>query len=249
MTGRLEAVAGDQAKIAISGNAKGIYGGAQVVLTISATATFDTAKRKITSLEWKQDDQRDQGPLSPGFKATVTVTVTRAAASDEPAELRDAAGHRPEWVGGPAGMTAIVYRDPQGRFELTHPREWRMTMANEQHTTMRLVERGDLVAQANITLLDRAKPGQHMDPAEFKDKMMASPGWQPGQVIEEAEIKGRADRFVYRMSVAGTIENKQVVQIFYLVVCQWRTRRRRLPDAAKTGDWPAATWPLSRAWS
>ena len=119
----------------------------------------------------------------------------------------------------PAGMTAIVYRDPQGRFELTHPREWRMTSANEQHTTMRLVERGDLVAQANITLLDRAKPGQHMDPAEFKDKMMASPGWQPGQVIEEAEIKGRADRFVYRMSVAGTIENKQVVQIFYLVAC------------------------------
>jgi hypothetical protein len=217
LSGRLEAVAGNQAKISISGNAKGIDGGAQVVLTISATATFDIAKRKIVGLEWKQEDQRDQGPLSPGFKATVTVMLTRTVI-DEPAELNDAAlAMVPAGMEAPAGMTAIVYRDPQGRFDLTHPREWRMTSATDQHTTMRLVERGDLVAQVNITTLDRAAPGQHMDPAEFKDKMMASPGWEPGEVIEESEIKGRADRFVYRLSAAGMIDGKQIVQTFYLV--------------------------------
>jgi hypothetical protein len=219
LTGRLEAVAGDQAKISISGNAKGIDGGAQVVLTIAATATFDVTKRAITKLEWKQEDQRDQGPLSPGFKATVTVNVTREVIG-EPAELSDAAMNIvPSGLDAPIGMTAIIYRDPQNRFEMTHPREWRMTSAAEPHTTMRLVERGDLVAQANITPLERAKPGEHMVPADFKDKMMASPGWQPGQVLEESEIKGRADRFVYRLSVGGAIDDKQIVQTFYLVAC------------------------------
>ncbi len=217
LTGKLDAVAGDQAKISITGAAKGIDGGAQVVLSVTANVTFDIAKRKIVSLEWKQDDQRDQGPLSPGFKAIVTVSVTRVVV-DEPNELSDAAvATIPAGLEAPAGMTAIAYRDPQLRFELTHARDWRLTGAQDRHTILRLVERGDLVAQATITMLDRAKPGEHMSAEDFKQQMMASPGWDAGDVIQEGEIKTRPDRFMYRLSASGTIGQKQIVQTFILV--------------------------------
>src|SRR5205085_2376426 len=69
----------------------------------------------------------------------------------------------------------------------------------------------------NITMLERSKPGQHIEPEQFKEKMLASPGWQPGEVIEAAELKGRADRYLYRLAVNGAIDGKQIIQTFYLV--------------------------------
>lgn len=217
LTGRLETVAGELAKVSIYGNAKGVESGAQVVLTISATLTYDLVKKSIVNLEWKQEDQRDQGPLSPGFKATVNVTLNRSTIK-EPTELGTAAmAFVPAGLAPPPSMTALTFRDSRGQFEMTQPRGWRLTSINDPHTILRLVERGELMAQATITILDRAKPGEHMDKADFKQKMLASPGWKPGQVIEEGEVRGRGNRYIYRMSVGGSSGDRQVVQIFYLV--------------------------------
>lgn len=217
LTGKLDAATNDQAKVSISGTAKGIDAGAQVVLSVSANVTFDVTKRKITALEWKQEDQRDQGPLSPGFKANVTINITRAIVEDV-IELNDAAiATVPAGLEAPSSMTAIAYRDSQNRFALTHSREWRMTSASDRHTILRLVERGDLVAQATITMLDRAKAGEHMSKEEFEQTMMSSPGWEPGSVIEKNEVNTRPGRYVFRLSASGTNDGKQIVQTFILI--------------------------------
>ena len=34
--------------------------------------------------------------------------------------------------------------------------------------------------KATITVLDSAKPGQHLGGKEFEEMVMTSPGWQPG---------------------------------------------------------------------
>lgn len=217
LTGKLDAVAGDKAKVSITGTAKGIDAGAQVVLSVSAVVTFDTSKSKIVAIEWKQEDQRDQGPLSPGFKANVTINITRAIV-DEPSELNEAAlATIPAGLEAPGAMTAIAYRDPQNHFGLNHAREWRMTSVDARHTILRLVERGDLVAQATITMLDRAKAGEHMSKEDFEQTMMTSPGWEPGSVIEKGEVNTRPGRYIYRLSASGTIDGKQIVQTFILV--------------------------------
>ena len=45
----------------------------------------------------------------------------------------------------------LEYRDPKGRFELLHAREWQMVSQTEDHAVLRLLERGDFVAQVTVT--------------------------------------------------------------------------------------------------
>jgi hypothetical protein len=217
LTGRLVQVTGDRATVAVSGVAKGIELGAQVALTVTATATVDLTRKRLVALEWKQDDLRDQGPASPGFKAVVVITLKREPVP-EPKELSDAALESvPPGFDVPAGMTALVYRDPEGRFELTYPRDWRLTGAKSGQTTLRLLERGDFVAQATITPWQKAEPGQHMAEKEFREAVLTSPGWQAEEVIQEGTVPShRAGWYLYRVVARGETDGVKVVQTFFL---------------------------------
>lgn len=218
LTGKLESVSGGQAVLKVSGKAIGVDLGAQVTLTVDATATFDLAQKRIVRLSWKQDDERDQGPASPGFKAEISIDVTREAAA-EPRALADAALEAvPQGFDVPAALTTITYRDPMGRFELAQPRDWQLTGATSRHTVFRLLDRGDFVAQATVTPWDAAEAGKQFDAKQFKEAMLASPGWEAGEVLQEGEIQtGQPGRFVYRVSASGAIDDMKVVQTFFLV--------------------------------
>src|SRR4051812_1063306 len=59
LTARLAEVNAGVAAVTIDGTAKGIENGAMATLAVAATVRFDTAKRRIVGLEWKQKDVRD----------------------------------------------------------------------------------------------------------------------------------------------------------------------------------------------
>jgi len=218
LTGSLTGIQGDKANFTISGVAKGIDLGAQVALNINATGVYDVSKKKIVSLEWKQEDGRDQGPVSPAFKANVVVNISRLPI-EAPAELSDnGLKGVPPGLDAPAHLTTLVYQDSQGLFELIHPRDWHLTGKKDPHTTFRLMDRGDFVAQADITPWQKAAPGQHLDAKDFRDKVLESPGWEPTQVVEEGQIQTtQPGRFIYRVSALGEINQLKVVQTFFLI--------------------------------
>src|SRR5262249_23813033 len=65
LTCKLEEVAGKVARVSVTGSATGIDLGAMVKLTIQATYRFDLTAGRLVWLEWKQKDERSQGPVSP----------------------------------------------------------------------------------------------------------------------------------------------------------------------------------------
>jgi hypothetical protein len=80
------------------------------------------------------------------------------------------------------------------------------------------LDRGDFVAQATVTPWARAESGQHMDIKEFREQMLASPGWQAEDVLQEGDLPNQPHgRFVYRLTARGEMEGVKVVQCFYLV--------------------------------
>ena len=76
LTGKLAEVKNGEAVISITGTARGIELGAQAKMTVTATAKFDLNRKRLTALEWKQKDDRDQGPASPASTAESTITLT-----------------------------------------------------------------------------------------------------------------------------------------------------------------------------
>src|SRR5262249_54267919 len=117
LTGKLTEVKGDSAIFTVTGTAKGIDLGAQAALTVNATGKYDIKKKQIVFLEWKQKDQRDQGPASPAMTAELVVTLSRAV-TEEPRQLSTVALESvPKGLELPEGLTHLVYQDPKGHYE------------------------------------------------------------------------------------------------------------------------------------
>jgi hypothetical protein len=218
LTGKLEAVKDGVATFTISGNATGIDTGALVKTRIEATGQFDDKAKRIVALEWKQKDERDQGPVSPALTTEIAVTLARQSI-EQPESLSDVAlVSVPEKLEVPPGLLLLDHRDPQGRYSLLYGREWHIVGETKEHMVMRLMDRGDFVAQVTITPWTSAGKGKHMAAEEFKTMVNDTTGWQAQQELQAGEVPSPGDgRWIYRLSEAGQMDGLAVVQNFYLV--------------------------------
>jgi hypothetical protein len=216
LVGKLEKVAADAATFSIKGTAAGIELGALVKLKIDATGTFDLKAKRLTALQWQQNDDRDQGPASPAASTEVTVKLSRQAIA-QPTGLSDVALISvPRDATPPGPMTNVEYRDPKERFALLHTRDWHLVGATDEHVVLRLMDRGDFVAQLTVTPWTKAKKGEHLSAEEFKKAMYSTSGWRPEREVQAGEVPGEG-KWIYRISAEGQLDGVRVLQNFYLV--------------------------------
>jgi hypothetical protein len=217
LTGKLDSVSADTATFSLTGTATGIDLGAIVRVKIEAVGRFDLKAKRLVSLEWKQKDERDQGPVSPAEVLEMTTTMKRQSI-EQPAALSDVAlvSVPPDWD-APTPMTQLDYRDPQGRYSFLYPREWHITAQPKDQLVMRYMDRGDFVAQVTLTPWKKVEKGQHMKPEEFKQAMNNMTGWEPDKELQASEVPAENGRWIYRFSASGQLEGVAVVQNFYLV--------------------------------
>jgi hypothetical protein len=218
LQGTLIELTEDAARFTVAGTASGIDLGAMVKSTIDATCCFDRKTKRLTRVEWKQKDERDQGPASPASTVDVTSTMQRSLI-DAPDTLSDVAlVSVPDGSAEPpAHMTQVQLTDPKSRFDLTHAREWTLVGQTDEHVILRLMERGDFVAQATITPWESADKGKHMDPEKFRDMMAKTPGWEMEKEVQVGEVSSDGGRWMYRVSATGQLDGSNVLQNFYLI--------------------------------
>jgi hypothetical protein len=218
LQGKLIHLSEETARLTVTGSASGIDLGAMVKSTIDATCTFDRKSGRLTHMDWKQKDERDQGPASPASTVEVTTTMRRAAVKT-PDTLSDVAVVSiPQGEAGPPPeMTQVQLSDPKSRFDLTHAREWTLVGQTDEHVILRLMERGDFVAQATITTWEHAEKGKHMEPEKFRDLMAKTPGWEMEKEVQIGEVPADGGRWIYRVSAVGQLDGSNVLQNFYLI--------------------------------
>jgi hypothetical protein len=214
---KLEEVKDPIARISIKGSATGIDLGALTKLNIEAIYEYDLKAKRMIHLEWKQKDERDQGPANPATSVQTTVALTRTVI-EQPAVLSDVAlVSVPEGTELPLHLTQLEYHDAQNRFDLLYGREWQMVSQGNEHVVMRLLDRGDFVAQVTITPWTMAEKGKHLSPDEFRQAMAETPGWEPENELQAGEVPAEKGRWIYRISALGDLDDTKVMQNFYLV--------------------------------
>lgn len=221
LTCKLEEIKDGVATVSVTGTASGIGLGAQVKTLVTARYQFDTAAKRVVGVEWKQSDERQQGPISPALSADVTITLRRTPA-DPPPALSDLAltPIDPEKA-PPAHLTNLQYRDPAGRYEFQHGRDWHVVSPEDgPQMVLRLMDRGDFIAQATLTPWKKADPKALPSPDDFQKLVGEIPGWDEDQVLEKpAKMDGVANGYtVYRYTASGSLDGVKAVQAFYLVV-------------------------------
>jgi len=219
LTGKLESVKDNLATFSVSGTANGIDMGASVKLTIDARGQFDLKSKRVVALEWNQKDEREAGPVSPATTVQ-TKTLLQRKSIEQPSDLTPAA-----LVSIPSGndtvaasMTQLDFHDPKDRFDLVYGREWQIVSQNEKRLIMRLMERGDFIAQVTITPWTNAGPGKHVTPEEFRTTMNSTPGWELEKELQAGDVPSQvAGRWIHRLSMLGTLDGVGVMQNFYVV--------------------------------
>jgi len=214
---KLEEVRDQAAHISVKGTSSGIDLGAQVKLIVDATCVFDLGSHKLTRIDWKQKDDREQGPVSPASSLHTTVGLTRNTV-EQPSVLSDVAlVSVPDGFGPPEPLTQLEYRDRKNGFVVQYGREWQTVSQNDEHVVLRLVDRGEFVSQVTLTPWTKAEEGKHLTPEEFRQAMSDTPGWQPEEEVQAGEVSGDKDKYIYRISSIGQLEGSKVMQNFYLV--------------------------------
>jgi len=217
LTGKLLKIDGNTAEVTITGPASGIDLGAQVKLKVDATLRFDLKSNRIVALEWAQEDDREQGPASPATKIKAVTKMERAVI-ETPDSLTDAAlVSVPDNFEPPAKMTYLEYHDPKGRYDFAYAREWQVVGQTSEHLILRFMERGDFIAQVTMTPWTAAEKGKHLSAEEFKDAMTRTPGWEPENELQAGEVPTDDNRWIYRVSAQGKMDDETVVQNFFLV--------------------------------
>jgi hypothetical protein len=117
----------------------------------------------------------------------------------------------------PDTFTALHFVDAKGRYALHHARAWYVTGQTDTHLVLRLVERGEFVAQATITVWRKVDPGKHSTIDEFRKAVGQSPGWVAGKTVTDGELPTGEGRWLYRTMVDGKIDDQPAVQTFYLL--------------------------------
>jgi hypothetical protein len=218
LEGKLDEIKDDVARISIKGKAAGIDSGASVKLTIDAACEVSLSSHRFVRMEWSQSDEREQGPVSPASTLKTTTIVKR-----EPIEAPECLG-QVALVGVPAGLevpatlTPLWFHDAQGRFELNYGREWALVAQTKDHLVLRLMERGDFIAQCTITPWRTAEKGQHMSPTRFRELIDNTPGWELEKELQAGEVNaGNSGGWVYRVSALGHMDGVPALQNYFVV--------------------------------
>ncbi len=215
--GKLTAIKDGLATFTIEGTAEGVENGGRVTVAVTATGTFDVNAGRVVALNWKQTDDREQGPVSPASRVEATIAVRRDKATELPNELADAAIAKLPQGDIPATMTDLRYTDPKERYTLTHSRDWHLTGRTDSHLVLRLLDGGQFAAQATVGVWKPVEPGKHSPPDEFKKAASEAPGWVPTKVLADGELSTSPGHWLYCLVVEGKMDTLQVVQKFYLL--------------------------------
>jgi hypothetical protein len=217
---KLDSVDEDQARVSFTGTISGIDLGAMAKLTVSGTFVFDRKQNRVTALEWKQLDDRDQGPASPASQVSTNWTMKREVV-EVPTPLADyslvAAKISDEASAPEPDALNVVLRDVKERFHLVCERDWHTVSQTEKHLILRLIDRGDFVAQVTITPWTKADPGEHLPVDDFKKVLDETPGWEAEEIREDGELPSGKGYWAYRVSALGTMDEMKVLQTHYLV--------------------------------
>ena len=220
LEGKLESIKDNIAHVKVVGKAQGINLGAPVTLLINARYEFDVKAQCIVFLEWKETDARQQGPATPAMSADVTITLSRTPIEGPEQLNKFALVPIPEGT-PPVNLTNLQHIDAKKRFALSHARNWHVVSPESSpQFVMRLIERGEFIAQATFSPWKKTDPNSPMKLDEFADLMSKTPGWAEEKVIEREVLKdlSKGHQVVYRVVASGELDGVRTVQCFYLIV-------------------------------
>jgi hypothetical protein len=208
----------DVAHITGGGAVTGAIGGVNTEIELKLKYTFDLKTRRVDWLALLIKEKREIGHVGPGLEIVAKI-VLKATPANAPAELSDAKIAKLHMQSEPE-LLRLSFVSPKSDFELIHPRDWYVTAADNDITVMRLVDRGELVAQCNVAKVKLPAGKDDISLADYQGEVQHALGKNFGQFETAGQTLDSAGRRIYRVVASGEASKLPIHWIYYLICSQ-----------------------------
>jgi hypothetical protein len=205
------------ARFEITGRVEGAIYGVSTAIEIKGKYRFDMQTKRIDWLGMLVKEDREASFVTDGVDVVSRLQVTVIPAK-EPASLADAALVKLALKPMPE-LTYLTYESKDDGWQCQYDRRWYIHHQRPKNTVavLRLLDRGMLAGQCNLSSLARREPDKLVSLEEFQDDVRKALDKSFGEFVEAGQSANDANCRVYRVVVHGTSSDIAMRWIYYLV--------------------------------
>jgi hypothetical protein len=211
----LKEVAGPRAKLELAGRVLGAVGGVGTEIEVKGKYRYDFEMRRVTGLGLLVKERRSIGHVTTGLDVVAKLQLALGPAGDNK-HLTDAKLARQDLSPRPDSLL-LRCESPTKKFTILHSRDWHLMTDSGELLALRLVDRGELVAQCNVSVLPDVRPGHIPSLAKFQQDLRRSLDKSFDNFVEASESTNSAGYRVMRVVVEGQISDLPLHWHYYLV--------------------------------
>jgi len=211
----LKEVTDTVARMELSGRVEGALGGVSTEIELKAKYRFDLKSKRIDWLGLLVKEQRSIGHVMGGTDVVARLQVQISPKASSP-RLTDA-GLENLSLRPTAGLSQLSYLSAESGWQVTHDRHWYVIGDRRDLTILRRIDRGELIAQCNVSALPKLAPGKQVSLTEFQEDVQKALGKSFGEFVEAGQWANEADYRVYRVVVRGEVSELPIQWNYYLV--------------------------------
>lgn len=212
---KLVSVADGAARLEISGHVEGAVGGVSTSLEIKGKYRFLMGPGRIDWFGMLVKEDRSIGHIGPGLEVTARVQLKITPQAQSAALSGEAAKDFPQ--GPSTDVLSLSYRSPGGGWQLLHDRGWFVVHEQQDVAVLRLVDRGELVAQCNVSPLAKLAPSKVPGLEEYQEDVKRVLGKNVKKIVEAGQRTGDQEYRIYRVVAEGDVEDLPIRWVYYLV--------------------------------
>lgn len=214
----LTEVTGPRAKLELAGRVLGAIGGVGTEIEVKGKYRYDFDIHRVTGLGLLVKEQRSIGHVTTGLDVVAKLQLALGPAEDN----RHLADQKlAQLTLSPRPETLLLQcESPTKKFTIGHARDWHLMTDSGELLALRLVDRGELVAQCNVSALPDVRPDNPPSLAKFQQDLRRSLDKSFGNFVEASESVNSAGYRVLRVIVEGQISDLPLRWHYYLVTDQ-----------------------------
>lgn len=202
--------------ISFTGAIVGSVQSAKTEMQLQAKYNVDLKNHEVTWFALGMSEKREVSAAQPGFESTVRIRLATMPI-DPPAELSDANRDRMDFS-DPLHGKILTFESTKGGFRFLHDNRWFTMVDRADGSVLRLVDRGDVVAQCTIVDLPKLSPGQRTSLNALQADVQAKLGKTFQAIVEASESTTESGMTLQRVVASALADDVPVTWIHYLAI-------------------------------
>ncbi|MBM4003143.1 MAG: hypothetical protein FJ295_07630 [Planctomycetes bacterium] len=210
--GTLKAIESEIGLLYFQGTLQASVGGVATEVDFKAKANFDRQRKFVRWIHLAYKENRSIGHAEPGYEATLQMKIVLTPQDNSP-HLSDAALKQIAWDNEP--ITDLEFHPTKAPFRMQIGRHWRVVTDDPQSTIVRLVDRGDLIAQGDISIVPDAPAGKMLPLEEFQQEVENALGDNFEQFAEASQSTTATGLRMLRVVAVGVTNELSIQWNYY----------------------------------